>query len=151
MNKMEVEEVKIIVGYDGSDSSKKAIEKAKELTSTCKVFEIMIAHVHEREGLEISPYYNAIDLMRLDSVKKEVFGAELKEMQEIAKEIDSGTVKTKILEGAPAKVMAEYAKEEGYDLIIVGSRGLSGIKKWIPGSVSSDIVKNCCVSVMVVK
>ena len=151
MEKMEVEEVKILVGYDGSDSSKKAIEKAKELTSTCKVFEIMIAHVHEREGLEISPYYNAIDLMKLDAVRDEVFGAEMEELKKAAEEFDTGTVETKVLEGDPAKVLADYAKDEGYDLIIVGSRGLSGIKKWIPGSVSSNIVNNCCVSVMVVK
>jgi len=143
--------MKILVGYDGSDSSKKAIEKAKDLTSACEIYEIMIVHVHEDARMKGTPYYDAIDLDELGRARDEIFEKEMEDLKELSKGFEISNIKTKLLKGDPAKEIADYAKEEGYDLIIVGSRGAGGIMKWMPGSVSSAIVKNCCVSVMVVK
>ncbi len=144
--------MKIVVGYDGSEASKKAIEKAKELTSDCKIFKITILHVHEQgSDKEYTPAWNLLQPKDLEEAGEEVFGEELKELNEAAKEIENSEVETKVLKGKPAKVIADFAREEGYDLIIVGSRGQSGLKKLFPGSVSRAVVDNCCVSVMVVK
>jgi len=57
----------------------------------------------------------------------------------------------KILDGSPAKKIAEFAEEEKVDLVIVGSRGLGGISEAILGSVANSIVHKSKVSVLVVK
>ena len=144
--------MKIVVGYDGSESSKKAIEKAKTLTSDCKIFKITILHVHEQgSNKEYTPSFNLIQPKELTEVSEEVFGEEMEELKTAAQGFENSEVETKILKGNPSKVIANFAREEGYDLIIVGSRGQGGLKKLLPGSVSRSIVDNCCVSVLVVK
>jgi universal stress protein family protein len=48
-------------------------------------------------------------------------------------------------------VLLEYAEKENIDLIIVGTRGRSGFKKLLLGSVASAVVKYAHCPVMVVK
>ena len=47
--------------------------------------------------------------------------------------------------------IVEYAESEGVDLIVVGTRGNSGIKNMLLGSIASGVVKYATCPVMVVK
>jgi nucleotide-binding universal stress UspA family protein len=47
--------------------------------------------------------------------------------------------------------IVEYAERENIDLLVIGSRGLSGFKKLLVGSVASGIVTYALCPVMVVK
>jgi nucleotide-binding universal stress UspA family protein len=51
------------------------------------------------------------------------------------------------IEGA----IVEYAESQGIDLIVIGTRGSSGLKKMLLGSEASGIVTYATCSVMVVK
>jgi nucleotide-binding universal stress UspA family protein len=51
---------------------------------------------------------------------------------------------------SPAYVILNHAREHGCDLIIMGSRGLTGIKEFL-GSVSHTVVQNSQVPVLIVK
>lgn len=73
---------------------------------------------------------------------------------EVGKIIEGKNIKarTVLKEGYPADTIVSVAHEEGFDMIVIGSRGLSGLKKLFLGSVSNAIiqeVQNC--SVLVVK
>jgi nucleotide-binding universal stress UspA family protein len=48
-------------------------------------------------------------------------------------------------------VLLEYVEKENIDLIIVGTRGRSGFKKLLLGSVASEVVKYAHCPVMVIK
>ncbi len=56
-----------------------------------------------------------------------------------------------IVTGDPAEEIVRLAKIYDADLIILGSRGLTGIKRILLGSVSSQIVEDAPCSVLVVK
>ena len=58
---------------------------------------------------------------------------------------------SEVLDGSPASKIAEFAEKQNVDLVIVGSRGLGGIKGAVLGSVSNSIVHKSIVSVLVVK
>jgi nucleotide-binding universal stress UspA family protein len=60
-------------------------------------------------------------------------------------------VTTHAREGDPAEVIIDVAQEEGADLIIVGARGLSGLQRFLLGSVSSKLSHHSPTSVMVVR
>ena len=60
-------------------------------------------------------------------------------------------VKYELLAGDPAEVICHYAKENHIDLIIVGNRGIGGIKKLILGSVSDKVTHLSECPVLVVK
>lgn len=49
------------------------------------------------------------------------------------------------------KDIVEYAEEKKIDLIVIGSRGMSGLKRMLLGSVASGVVKYAHCPVLVVK
>ncbi len=53
--------------------------------------------------------------------------------------------------GAPAEEIIRLANIYKTDLIIIGSRGLIGMKRIVQGSVSSQVVEEANCSVLVVK
>jgi nucleotide-binding universal stress UspA family protein len=53
--------------------------------------------------------------------------------------------------GHPATVILESAQRQHAQLLVVGARGLSGLKRFLLGSVSHRIVKYSASSVLVVK
>jgi len=56
-----------------------------------------------------------------------------------------------IVTGDPAEEIVRLAKIHKADLIVLGSRGLTGMKRILLGSVSSQIVEDAPCSVLVVK
>ena len=56
-----------------------------------------------------------------------------------------------LAKGHPAKIILYTAKAEKVDLVVVGSRGLGGMKGVLLGSVSSAVVQNAKVPVLVSK
>jgi nucleotide-binding universal stress UspA family protein len=60
-------------------------------------------------------------------------------------------VETHAREGQPADVIIEIANQKQADLIVVGSRGLTGIQRYLMGSVSSKVTEHAPCSVMIVR
>jgi len=131
----------IVVAYDGSTQAKKALQMAKELRSKFGS-KIYVIHVIDVATLLAAP---------LTYVQIE---AELeKRAQKLAEEAKAflGDVEVKIVKGDPAYEIVEFAKQINASLIIVGSRGLSTLKRVLLGSVSSRVVQEAPMSVLVVK
>jgi nucleotide-binding universal stress UspA family protein len=60
-------------------------------------------------------------------------------------------LETHAREGDPAEVIIQVANEQQADLIIVGNSGLTGIKRFLLGSVSSKVSHHAPCSVMIVR
>lgn len=58
---------------------------------------------------------------------------------------------TKVLDGHPRIVVAEYAKEWGADLVLVGSHGTSGLVRFLLGSVAQAALRRSPCSVEIVR
>lgn len=65
----------------------------------------------------------------------------------------SKELKIEIIEGtkSAAATIMEYAETRNADLIIIGSRGRTGFKKLLLGSVSSSIIKNAHCPVLIIR
>jgi nucleotide-binding universal stress UspA family protein len=61
------------------------------------------------------------------------------------------TVETVVREGYPATVIQEEAEEQRADLIVIGTRGLSGLKHLLLGSVAERVVQKAPCPVLTVK
>jgi nucleotide-binding universal stress UspA family protein len=55
------------------------------------------------------------------------------------------------LRGIPADKVLEYAEENNIDLIVMGTQGLTGIKKFLIGSVAENVVRHSKIPVMVIR
>ena len=60
-------------------------------------------------------------------------------------------VKTRVVMGAPARMIQHYAEKNKMDLVVMGTRGASGLKKFVIGSNTEKIVRNVNVPVIAVK
>lgn len=96
-----------------------------------------------RETIRSSAKAEAIDLRE---VAEAVLARAASELE--AEDIE---VETHAREGDPADVIIRLAEELGAELIIVGSRGLSGLERFLLGSVSSKLAQHAPTSIMVVR
>jgi nucleotide-binding universal stress UspA family protein len=72
--------------------------------------------------------------------------------QEAARLRDAGWAgRTLLRSGHPAEEITRAAEELGTDLVVVGSHGLTGIKRYLLGSVSSHVLEYAPCSVLIVK
>lgn len=135
---------KLLVAYDGSDNSRRALEVAVDLA------------VRYGARLQVAKVVDLASLMGLE-VKEEVID-ELRSKAE--REVHDAVefVRSKgidadgsVLVGDPVGSIVELAQEMGVDLIVTGSRGLSKLKRILLGSVSTGILTEARCSVLVVK
>jgi nucleotide-binding universal stress UspA family protein len=137
---------KILVAHDGSKSSDKALKKAVELAINFNASLTVLAVIPELYLTELSD----VDRNRIfEALSRETTEA----MEKIRKSLSgkSMEVKTLIRQGDPAEKILETAQKMKVDLIVTGSHGRHGTKKFLLGSVSSKIVDYSKCPVLVVK
>ena len=144
---------KILVAVDGSNNSKKAVEKSAEV-SKCYDSEVVLVCVHQFPGLLVSEpeteeLRKSIESHGLKDKLESRGKMVLSEAESILKERSVANVKTIMEWGHTAEEILRIAKEENADLIFVGSRGTRrGI---LLGSASKEVVERAEISVMVAR
>ncbi|HSB51720.1 MAG TPA: universal stress protein [Dissulfurispiraceae bacterium] len=137
---------KILVAHDGSKSSDKALKKAVEfaagmnasLTVLSVVPELYLTELSESDRGRILEALSRETAEAMERIRKSLSGKSLE-------------VKTLIRQGDPAEKILETAQKMKVDLIVTGSHGRHGTKKFLLGSVSSKIVDYSKCPVLVVK
>jgi nucleotide-binding universal stress UspA family protein len=78
----------------------------------------------------------------------------LDKFEKLAAKENNVKLKSEIIEDPISRVgsaIVDYAERENVDLIVIGSRGRTGFKKMLLGSVASDVVTYAHCPVLVVK
>lgn len=140
---------KILVPIDGSDDSmlalKCAAEQAIALGADLTVLHVMNVPVQRTLSGKMKAIYNRIK----DDIKEEAQDILEKAKKEIASY--NITYEEKMMWGEPAEEIVNEAKQGGYGMIVIGSRGLSEVKGWILGSVSQRVTRHASCPVLVVR
>lgn len=137
---------KILVAFNESDLAKKSLEKAIEIAKTNISIEIDVLFVVEPIRV---PYMSATDIDKLQKSNHEYGENIISKAKEAYTAIENST-NFFIEEGPAYKVILEHVKDHKCDLIIMGSRGLSGVKEFL-GSVSHYVVQHSTVPVLIIK
>ena len=138
----------ILVPIDFSEHSKKARETAVGLAKTLGA-SIHLTHVLHYPAQVAAPGTVAIP-QDLWTQIRDAAGRKLdKASQTVSAE--GVTVETHLTEGANAQAIVEVARKIGADLIVMGTRGLSGLKHVMLGSVAERTVRLAPCPVMTVK
>ncbi|EKR62394.1 universal stress family protein [Leptospira weilii str. 2006001853] len=138
---------KILVPVDGSESSKKALEVAIAIAKAANA-NLTILEVIEEFG-PLPGYYE-----KAPEGKDRVKWISEQRFEKIHSPLDeSPDLKWDrlVLEGYPADTIVETATKGNYDMIVIGSRGLSAVGRFLVGSVSDRIVHHATCSVTVVR
>ena len=133
----------ILVPLDGSKFSEKGLEQA--------MFYAKLTNA-EITGLTVVVVYPTL-ASTVVNYKKYLTEKSQKMLDSIKQRCESEGIvfHSKILYGKPSTKISEFAKQENFDLIVIGSRGLSGIKRTLLGSIASGIIQKSKTSVLVVK
>ncbi|MDA8173450.1 MAG: universal stress protein [Nitrospiraceae bacterium] len=137
---------RILVTHDGSKASDKALKKAVEIGAK---FESSITVLSVIPDLYLTELSDA-DRQRLLQIMTE---ETQNSMEKIRASLTGKSVDAKIIlrQGDPAEKILETAKKMKVDLIVTGSHGRHGAKKFLLGSISSRIVDYAPCPVLVVK
>jgi nucleotide-binding universal stress UspA family protein len=162
----------IILAYDGSEGSDKALKLAALVTNQGGNSALTVVNVYDEkienrrmdiagtapapmsgylaEGIPAAtsfhdfnqPEYSTQSIIT-NSVDQVFFNAK--------KKLDGVNVSFQVLEGAPAESICAFAEETGADLIITGRSGKSGLKGLLLGNVTEKITKMAPCHVLIAK
>lgn len=140
--------MKILVAYDGSENAKRAVEEAvdlaKQFSGSLTVLNVYwdpreeanVEDLRMYEGIEVR---DEVSLRLLDDLEPMLMESGVD--YEFRSETDPNT----------PEAILRIAKDEGYDCISIGSRGMGGARAWLLGSVSSRVIAKADCPVVVAK
>jgi nucleotide-binding universal stress UspA family protein len=125
------EQMKILVGIDGSDHSMLALKEAMRLAKKFAGSVTMVTVYTKENEDEVDRIHQDIHLL-LEGT-----------------EVDYRFLP--ILGSNPSRALIDMVDQEKFDLVVVGSRGLGRAAAFLLGSVSIDVVSKTSCDVLVVK
>jgi nucleotide-binding universal stress UspA family protein len=143
----------IVVGVDDSDSSKAALRWAIE---EARLRGVPVHAVHSWETPIVPPMADVGPVPAGPFLDLPVFMKEMKRaaeelaervVSEVADEASGVEVRAVAVEGRPASALVDAA--QGADLVVVGSRGLGGVKGMLLGSVSHAVASHAPCPVVI--
>jgi len=144
---------KLLIAFDGSDASKKAIDMALKCSN--KEDEILILTVIPPALTEsaftnmLLPTIDLSSVVQSGSFKEKAMA----NINKIAKEIEEKVSKVDVVveSGDPADEILLSAKKYEVDIIIVGYKGYGKEGRFLLGSVTDKVVRHASKSVLVVR
>ena len=136
----------ILIGYDGSAHSKKALEYGIDFAMHAGAELTIVTAFTKVPDYLGSPQYDEV-VARMTTEARQT--AEMAAEQARACGIEN--VRVEVMEGAAAECIMAVADTRGCDCIVVGSRGRGGMAGLLLGSVSDRLAHHAKVPVLIVK
>ncbi len=141
----------VVVGFDFSHSGGSALHRAVTLAARAPFHVLhVVCVVDPKTAIPSIPSYNGVDYMYAARVQEAL-------ATELQYELDKAEVHDRVhffvhaRIGKAAPEILVLAREVGADLIIVGSRGMTGVERLLLGSTSEQIVREAGCSVEVAR
>ena len=138
---------KICCPIDFSETSRVALEEASELARRYQG-ELALLHVFE-------PPVATSDLMVAPPGMFEQTAKDLERKLELwkgeAEQRGAKAVRALVVTGAAATETVRFAREGGYDLVVMGTHGRRGLRHLVLGSVAERVVREAPCAVLVVR
>lgn len=139
---------KMMVAIDQAEITNKLLDAAVEIARN-KQTQVTLVHVSQEY---VSNGMTYVPENFLEEILNEMKKAGLEQLQQAKSKLKSAGInpETVHLKGDPAHEILNYARDTEQQLIIIGSRGLRGIKEMMLGSVSHKVsqLSNCPVLIM---
>jgi len=138
---------KILAAVDGSDNSFRALDHAIFLAKRVE------AHLTAIHVVENPPtvYVESQKLLNELLTKYKAESAKVLDRCKQAAEMSGVNIETVLAEGDAATNILGYAQREGFDLVVIGSRGLGKFKEMVLGSTSSKVLHHTKSALLIVR
>ena len=135
----------IVVGTDGSPGAEAAVHKTIELVPGAGVTVHLVCAIPSRSALERIGLTARQEPTDLRGVAADVLARDEYRFSEAGY-----TVEKHVREGDPATVIIDVAAEQDVDMIVVGARGHTGLRRFMLGSVSGKLAHHAPKSLLIV-
>lgn len=144
---------RILIPLDGSEPSDHALTHAMNLAAKEEAELILLTVIAPVSALlygdEESPTVDMEDYDRvLESSHRQVLTKAEKKVKGVYPDLKA---KQLLARGHVPTTIIETAESEDVDLIVMGSRGFTGVKGWLLGSTSRHVVEHCTKPILIVK
>jgi nucleotide-binding universal stress UspA family protein len=136
----------ILVGDNGTPESEQAVEVAIALANSLRAKVIVL-------GVLVPPSAESqAEGYGLDSADKakSMLEARFSRLQE-SERAEGVVLVTEIVEGDPEEMIERRAEQDQADLIVVGHRDVTRVRRWLEGSTSESLVRDSKTAVLVVR
>ena len=142
---------KILVPLDGSELAECVLGHVDALARGCQAKSVVFIRVVEPIRQTGGEYMMDQDqVKKIESESKQDAGEYLKKISAKVS-LGGAVVKTEVISGRPAEILAEYATKNQVDLIVIATHGRPGVSRWVWGSVADRILRSACVPVLMVR
>jgi len=135
---------RVLVGYDGSDSAKRAFRLAVDLARAfggrVRVVTVLQPVVSGIEGMAV---------LVADNGPEHAEGV-LRDLVDASPDA-AAIVDTAVINGSPGDVLLSEVERHGIDHIVIGHSERGALARWLVGSVSTDVLSRSHVPVTVVR
>ena len=151
---MSIFPTKILVATDGSDEARLALTTAADLTKGTSS-ELHIAYVFPTAVQR--PFPNPITSRPAEVLEHELEEAMGQAQSFLDREVEqvkgegAEVADTHLVRGQPDRELVHLSEEIGAGLIVMGSRGLGGLRRALMGSVSDSVVRHAHCPVLIVR
>ena len=137
---------KFLVPVDGSENSRRALEYATSMAVAGDA--LTLVHV-----IDIPPtvYVESQKLLNEIMSKFKEESAKILNQSKALVQKSGVAVDAVTLEGDTAQGIVDYAQKGGFDMIVMGSRGLGKLKDMVLGGVSHKVLQRAKCPVLIVK
>ena len=140
--------MKILVAVDGSKSSLNAVKYAVKLASNFRTQDrITLINVHDDQGLRHAQQF--VGKEGIADYLRELSDRELKPA--LAVLVKAGIKHDSIIQTGHVAEVISSAADQKFDLVILGSKGRSGLVDMLVGSVTQRVMATCKKPVLLVK
>ena len=142
----------VVVGTDGSESSLRAVARAGAIAgATGATLVVACAYLPtETDDRELSRAQDVLGDEAYQVVGSHPAEDTVRTAAERAGAAGAADVRTVDVQGSPVEALLDVVRREDADLLVVGNRGLNGIKGRLLGSVPADATRRSTCDVLVV-
>ena len=140
---------RICCALDFSETSRLAMAEAAELARRCGA-ELTLLHVRSPLA-QVSSAELLVPARALEELAQVDLARDLAVWRTEAERIATTGVRTVLLTGDPATEILRHARAHGVDLLVVGTHGRTGLRRFVLGSVAEHVVRQAPCPVMVVR
>lgn len=147
-DKLETVMKRILVPCDFSNQAMSAVKMASDIASQAGS-ELRLINVVEVPLMHDSMLMPTLSFE--EETMNELRNNAEKQFEKIKSDLSPLPVITEILYGSPSVMISDYIRDNNIDLVVMGTKGVSGLKELLIGSNAEKIVRNAACPVITVR
>ncbi|MGO9344517.1 MAG: universal stress protein [Acidimicrobiales bacterium] len=140
----------IVVGTDGSGRAGVAVREALALAKAARATLHVVHVVRTTSTTTLGTEYTDASVLAAANAELHDQGKQI--CAQVASDAEREGVSTQVhnVEGDPGEVLIKVAEGVDADLIVIGNRGMTGLKRFVLGSVPNKVSHHCPCSLLIV-